>query len=133
MGSRSKKSVDQLLTANRGVLDKPESLKAGMVLSIPLGETSLPARAALKAASGTAAEPVAASKKAGHGAGGYRWYQVKPNDRYASIARSELGDAGRWRELFELNKDRFPDPHQIREGVRIRVPGAGGKSAEVQR
>ena len=51
-----------------------------------------------------------------------RWYQIKKNDRYVSIARSQLGDASRWRELFELNKDKFPDPQRIREGVRIKLP-----------
>ncbi|MEK7756839.1 MAG: LysM domain-containing protein, partial [Planctomycetota bacterium] len=54
----------------------------------------------------------------------YRWYQVKKNDRYASIAREQLGDAGRWRELHELNKDKFPNPQSIREGVRIKLPAA---------
>jgi len=33
-----------------------------------------------------------------------------------------LGDAARWRELHELNKDKFPDPKMIREGVRIKLP-----------
>jgi hypothetical protein len=35
-----------------------------------------------------------------------------------------LGDAGRWRELHELNKDKFPNPQSIREGVRIKLPAA---------
>jgi len=52
----------------------------------------------------------------------YRWYQVQKNDRYASIARDQLGDAGRWHEVFEMNKDKFPNPQQIREGVRIKLP-----------
>ena len=51
-----------------------------------------------------------------------RFYQVKKNDRWVSIARDQLGDAGRWKELHELNKDKFPDPSKIREGVRIKLP-----------
>jgi nucleoid-associated protein YgaU len=51
-----------------------------------------------------------------------RWYQIKKNDRYISIARRQLGDARRWREVYELNKDKFPDPQRIREGVRIKLP-----------
>ena len=49
---------------------------------------------------------------------------MKKNDRYASIARDKLGDPGRWRELHELNKEKFPDPQMIREGVRIKLPAA---------
>jgi nucleoid-associated protein YgaU len=57
------------------------------------------------------------------GAKNFKWYQVKKNDRFASIARDQLGDAGRWQEVYELNKDKFPDPQHIREGVRIKLPG----------
>ncbi|MCH8242662.1 MAG: hypothetical protein IH897_08635 [Planctomycetes bacterium] len=54
--------------------------------------------------------------------GGYRWYQIKKNDRYVSIARNELGNESRWQEIFELNKKKFPDPSRIRSGVRIKLP-----------
>jgi nucleoid-associated protein YgaU len=47
---------------------------------------------------------------------------VRKNDRYASIARDVLGDGNRWDEIYAMNKDKFPDPHRIREGVRIKVP-----------
>ena len=52
----------------------------------------------------------------------FRWYQIKKNDRYVSIAREQLGNGNRWKELYELNRDKFPDPQRIREGVRIRIP-----------
>ncbi|HNQ23364.1 MAG TPA: LysM domain-containing protein [Phycisphaerae bacterium] len=51
-----------------------------------------------------------------------RWYQVKKNDRYVSIAREQLGNERRWKEIYELNKDKFPDAGHIREGVRIKLP-----------
>ncbi len=53
---------------------------------------------------------------------GSRWYQVKKGDRYTSIAREQLGDVSRWQAIFELNREKFPDPNRIREGVRIRLP-----------
>lgn len=68
------------------------------------------------------AEKPAARAKKDASADGFRSYQVKKNDRYVSIARDQLGDGSRWRELHELNKDKFPDPQQIREGVRIKLP-----------
>ncbi|MBI1825855.1 MAG: LysM peptidoglycan-binding domain-containing protein [Planctomycetes bacterium] len=60
----------------------------------------------------------------------FRWYQVKKNDRYVSIARDQLGNGERWHEIYELNKDKFADPQQIREGVRIKLPAAAGASLE---
>ena len=51
-----------------------------------------------------------------------RRYQIKKNDRYVSIAREQLGDETRWREIYELNREIFPDPEFIREGVRIKLP-----------
>ncbi|MCP4248656.1 MAG: hypothetical protein GY778_16545, partial [bacterium] len=63
----------------------------------------------------------------------YRYYQVKPGDRYATIARRMLGDADRWHEIAELNKDIFPDPNQIRHGVRIRLPGTSSGNATGRR
>jgi hypothetical protein len=43
-----------------------------------------------------------------------------------SIAREQLGDAARWKELHLLNRDKFPDPGRIREGVRIKLPAVKG-------
>ena len=62
----------------------------------------------------------------------FRWYQIRKQDRYASIAREQLGDEGRWREIFELNRGKFPNADRIREGVRIKLPlttmaAAGGR------
>ena len=53
---------------------------------------------------------------------GWRWYQICRGDNLVGIARQELGDPSRWEELRDMNKDRFPDPRLIREGVLIRLP-----------
>jgi len=58
-----------------------------------------------------------------------RWYQVKKGDGLQNIAREQLGDASRWREIHELNRATLADPESIREGIKIRLPGAtGGES-----
>jgi hypothetical protein len=49
------------------------------------------------------------------------------------IAREQLGDVRRWREIYELNKDKFPDPQFIREGVRIKLPAAPVGAGEEER
>ncbi|MGB2987752.1 MAG: LysM peptidoglycan-binding domain-containing protein [Phycisphaerae bacterium] len=53
-------------------------------------------------------QPVKPSRVAkapsGRTAGDGRTYRVKSGDSFYSIARDVLGDASRWKELFELNK-----------------------------
>jgi LysM repeat protein len=133
-GNKSRAAIDAIFEANRSILTSPDTLKAGLVLSLPVPEAAprLTKSEPLKPESSTAKAPTPARVAEGKGrpskksaeqpAPAPRWYQVKKNDRYVSIARDQLGDAARWRELHELNKDKFPDPKMIREGVRIRLP-----------
>ena len=147
-GTKSKQAVETIFDANRSVLTDMNNVKSGAVLMIPklpgtAAEKSQPApppapttekvsgqkkgsdkaapekKSADKEPAKKAHEAVAASEK---NSKNIRWYQVQKNDRYASIARSQLGDAGRWQEVYELNKDKFPNPQHIREGVRIKLP-----------
>jgi nucleoid-associated protein YgaU len=130
-GNKSRTSVNTIFDANRSTLASPDDLKAGLVLSLPVVEgmvrlvNSEPPKASSPKSSKTEeAKNHPTKKSAEPRAATYRWYQVKKNDRYSSIAREQLGDAGRWRELHELNKDKFPNPQSIREGVRIKLPAA---------
>lgn len=64
-------------------------------------------------------------------------YTVRAGDTLISIARSALNDAGRWREIYELNKDRLESPDVLLEGMELKLPpaapqpepsrGAGGR------
>lgn len=174
-GSKSKRHVDAILDANRGMLSNPNEIKSGMTLVLP--NLSLPVNAGSETPTprdganakkknddekkGDAAtadsvnskakdrsnrgrddaghprkgEPARAERPVGAAAKdkGFRWYQVRKNDRFASIARSELGDPTRWRELHDLNRDRFPDPDKIREGVRIKIPTDKRSASEARR
>lgn len=56
-------------------------------------------------------------------------YRVQPGDTLSAIAASQLGDEGRWRELYDLNRDRVASPSLIRPGVTLRLPGAGAGAA----
>ncbi|HEY0604094.1 MAG TPA: LysM peptidoglycan-binding domain-containing protein [Herpetosiphonaceae bacterium] len=47
---------------------------------------------------------------------------VQSGETLGSIARLGLGDAGRWREIFDLNRDRVKDPNVLRSGQELRVP-----------
>jgi len=45
-----------------------------------------------------------------------------PENRYSGIAQAMYGDAGRWPEIFEANKDKISDPNLIHPGQELRIP-----------
>ena len=52
-----------------------------------------------------------------------RTYTVKSGDTLSDIAQSEMGDANRWRELYEANKDAVgDDPDMIHPGLELKIP-----------
>lgn len=143
-GTRSRRIINAIFDANRARLPDVSQLRAGIELALPVVDGFDPPRIlttdkqqrkskqksrsvrtpARKNPSRKTPAQETPSRKGSSRENQARtvWYNVQKNDRYSSIAREELGDAGRWREIFELNKDRFPDPHKIRPGVRIKLP-----------
>ncbi len=124
-GSKSRRLIDALVDANRGVLSDPNVLRVGMELMLPIVAGYEPRNPGTSAQieeprrnDGGSSRPRGKTNESPP----IRWYQIKKNDRYVSIARNELGDATRWHEIFELNKKAFPDPGRIRSGVRIKLP-----------
>lgn len=55
--------------------------------------------------------------------GGDRTVTVKEGDSLSKIAKHELGDANRWREIFDANKDKIKDPDKIFPGQVFTLPG----------
>ncbi|HKC91473.1 MAG TPA: LysM peptidoglycan-binding domain-containing protein [Candidatus Limnocylindria bacterium] len=50
-------------------------------------------------------------------------YTVDSGDSLSAIAEQELGDANRWREIYELNKDVIGDnPDLIQPGMELKLP-----------
>ncbi|HLT48338.1 MAG TPA: peptidoglycan-binding protein LysM [Rubricoccaceae bacterium] len=68
------------------------------------------------AAAGAAAAP---AQSTGYRA---RYYTIKSGDTLSGIAKEYYGDANRWQELFEANREVIKDPDKIYPGQRIRVP-----------
>jgi nucleoid-associated protein YgaU len=130
-GNRSTSVVNAIYQANRSVLSSPNVLHVGVELTLPPMDGVHGASAGGKPAEEkrTAAPPEKPAPRPEAAGPLPRWYQVRKNDRYVSIAREQLGDAARWREIHQLNKDKFPDPQRIREGVRIKLPGTAVASA----
>jgi nucleoid-associated protein YgaU len=51
-----------------------------------------------------------------------RIYVVKKGDTLSHIALAMYGNAGRWREIFEANRDIIEKPNLIRPGWKLRIP-----------
>lgn len=49
-------------------------------------------------------------------------YTVQSNDSLSSIASRLLGDANRWEQIYDANRDVLGDPDDIRVGQRLKIP-----------
>lgn len=122
-GSRSPTVINAVFDANGNVLSSPDLLSVGMELKLPvITGFDLRSRAGRNSDLSRPVPRRDRVKTTQPDGAAFRWYQIKENDRYINIAREQLGDGRRWREIHELNKDKFPDPDRIRPGVRIKLP-----------
>lgn len=120
-GSRSQHVIDAIFDANRSTLSSPDEIKVGMALVLPAIQGAAPTEiAAREIKARTQGEP--AREHPDKSDRPFRWYQIKKNDRYVTIANEQLGDRSRWKEIYQLNRHIFPDAGQIREGVLIKLP-----------
>ncbi len=131
-GTASTAVMQAVYAANRTVMSSPDMVRIDDVLTLPpIGDrvannaSRSSDRTARRAATDKPTMRTSKGRPATKSLTPINWYQVRPNDRYVSIAREQLGDGGRWREIFELNKTKFPDPDRIRVGVRIMLPSSG--------
>ena len=53
-----------------------------------------------------------------------RTYTVVGGDSLSKIAKKIYGDASRWKEIFEANKDTVKNPDLIHPGQVLKIPGA---------
>ena len=50
-------------------------------------------------------------------------YTIKDGDTLSDIAQEQLGDANRWNEIYQLNKDAIgDDPDLIHPGKKLKLP-----------
>jgi nucleoid-associated protein YgaU len=53
-----------------------------------------------------------------------RTYTVVAGDSLSKIAKKIYGDANRWKEIWEANKDKVRNPDLIHPGQELKIPGA---------
>lgn len=58
-----------------------------------------------------------------------RKYTVTKGDTLMAIARKQLKDGGRWKEIYDLNKDKLSSPNAIKEGMELKLPGEASSGA----
>lgn len=51
-------------------------------------------------------------------------YTIKAGQTLSDVAGELLGNRGRWKEVYEQNKDKIPDPNRIRAGITVVFPAA---------
>ncbi len=96
-------------------LRNPRSLRPGEVVKIPARPQSDPAKGRKASSAG--------SSKVNKPKTGIREYEVKPGDSFYAIARDELGDSTRWKELLSMNTRIVKgDPKKLRVGQMIQLP-----------
>jgi nucleoid-associated protein YgaU len=49
-------------------------------------------------------------------------YTIVSGDSLSKIARHFYGDANKWRQIFEANRDIIKDPDMIHPGQTIKIP-----------
>ena len=60
--------------------------------------------------------------KSGAGSTATRIYVVVSGDSLSKIAKREYGDAKKWKQLFEANRDIIKDPNLIHPGQKLKLP-----------
>ncbi|MFF4531562.1 LysM peptidoglycan-binding domain-containing protein [Streptomyces sp. NPDC001407] len=129
-----------IVTANEGIPQADGTvisadtafLQPGWTLRLPSDAKPAPAPAA--AESGGAHTQLAA-KPADAPAAPHGSHTVKEGESLSSIAQDELGDAGAYQEIAQLNKDKqqsdgraLTDPDEIYPGWQLKLPAAHGSS-----
>lgn len=61
--------------------------------------------------------------------GGAATVTVQSGDSLSAIAQRALGDAGRWSEIFEANRDQLDNPNMIFPGQVLKLPGGDAAPA----
>lgn len=60
--------------------------------------------------------------KSGASSTAARIYVVVAGDSLSKIAKREYGDMGKWKQIYEANRDIIKDPNLIHPGQKLKLP-----------
>lgn len=120
---------NEIYNLNRkSIGDNPSNLKRDTILLIPIPEDrlqSLIQRPLEKEEKPESPSPSPVLTPAPSPPPGGSIYLVKPGDGLMGIARRELNNPGRWKEIYGLNRPTIgKNPNLIREGMTLSLPEA---------
>jgi len=49
-------------------------------------------------------------------------YTVQKGDTLMSLARKHYGEAAKWKDIWNANRDKIPDPNVLKAGLQITLP-----------
>jgi nucleoid-associated protein YgaU len=62
------------------------------------------------------------ARQAGTSGGAQQTYTVKAGDTLSAIAKTHLGNAGAYMDIFNANRDQLTDPDKIEPGQVLKMP-----------
>ncbi|MCC6682812.1 MAG: LysM peptidoglycan-binding domain-containing protein [Phycisphaeraceae bacterium] len=107
----------EIVNANPGKIGDDNQIQVGAKLTIPSREINRPAPA------GTPDSQSPAPMTAPTRSNARKTYTVKSGDTLFSIARVQLGDGGRWKSIYDANRDKLADPDSVKVGQSLKIPG----------
>jgi len=114
-----------LQNANEG----RENIASGEKILVPIydAESNVvasdePAPAAKKNATTTKKKAATEGAKSTPVSAAGHTHTVIKGDSLWLIAKAELGNGSRWKEIFELNKDKLKSPESLRDGMQLKLP-----------
>lgn len=107
----------ELYELNKDIIKNPDIIEPGMSLQLPVENKKEPQ--APKETQPRPTEPTPATHESPVIP---TMYEVKPNDSLSIIAKNVLGDETRYREIYELNKNRIMHPSFIYPGQKLKLP-----------
>jgi nucleoid-associated protein YgaU len=118
----AREAKEKAAAATKTKLDLAAGARASApAAAVRAGEKEV--RAKLDAAVASARETAEAKAKEAAEAAEALMYTVKAGDTLGAIAKAKLGDAGRWTEIYELNKSAIgTDPNMIEAGALLKLP-----------
>ncbi len=98
---------------NKKDIKDPNALEAGTTIIIPVEQ---------EGQGKVTAEPVKAAPAKSQTAAVTRTYTIQKNDSLWKIAKQQLGNGNRWKEIHELNKAKIKNPDKLIPGTKIELP-----------